>query len=117
MKSLKFLFILIFVFANISLAQKTIVSDSAKSFLGQEVIVKGVVTQVSISKSGTVYFNIDGRYPDNKISGVIFKKDVEKFGDLKYWEGKLIGIQGKIEEYKGSLEIILKTQGQLKFYN
>ena len=117
MKSLKLFFLFIFFIVNISFAQKTIVSDSAKSFLGQEVIVKGMVTQVSISKSGTVYFNIDGRYPENKISGVIYKKDVEKFGDLKYWEGKFIGIHGKIEEYKGSLEIILKNQGQLKFYD
>jgi DNA/RNA endonuclease YhcR with UshA esterase domain len=96
-------------------AQKTISSDSVKNYIGQEVIVKGEITQVTVTKSGLVFFNIDGKYPNNKFTAVIFKKDVEKFGELKYWEGKIVTMKGMIEEYKGSLEMKLKNQGQLTF--
>ena len=116
MKHLKLFVLVLFFLPAILSAQKTINSDSVKSYIGQEVIVVGAITQVSITKSGTVFFNIDGKYPNNKMTAVIFKKDIEKFGDLKYWEGKSVGIKGKIEEYKGNPEIILKNQGQLSFF-
>ena len=67
-----------------------------------------MVTQVSLSNGGNVFFNMDSKYLNNKFTAVIFKRDLERFCDLKAWEGKTIEIQGKIEEYKGQLEINLQ---------
>jgi len=116
MKNFETILLFLILMPVILCAQKTISSDSVKNYIGQEVILKGEITQVSVTKSGLVFFNIDGKYPNNKFTAVIFKKDVEKFGELKYWEGKKVAIKGMIEEYKGSIEMKLKNQGQLSFY-
>lgn len=111
LKNIVFILILIPVFV---FAQKSISTDSVKSYVGKDVTVKGVVTQVTISKGGNVFFNMDGKYPNNKFTAVIFKKDLERFGDVKSWEGKTVEVTGKIEDYKGQLEIIIKEPGQIK---
>jgi exonuclease VII large subunit len=116
MKKLCITFLFVFILPIIYSAQTVISSDSVKNYIGKEVVVKGEITQVTVTKSGLVFFNIDGKYPNNKFTGVIFKKDVEKFGDIKSWEGKKVSMKGTIEEYKGSIEMKLKNQGQLSFY-
>ncbi len=103
-----------FLFTVLAFAQSSTYQDSLRVYLDKVVIVKGVVTQVSTPKSGVVYLNMDGKYPDNKLTAVILKRDTENFSDVKSFDGKKVEITGKLQEYKGRLEIILKTPEQIK---
>lgn len=83
---------------------------------------KGKVHQVYISRKGTIFLNIDGRYPDNPFSAVIFNTDSRKFKDIKSLEGKTVIITGLIYTYLGKFakrslsgpEIIIKDPNQIK---
>ena len=111
LKKITFCFFLLTIF---TFAQGTASQDSLSSYLNKVVIVKGVVTQISTPKSGVIYLNLDGKYPDNKLTAVILKRDAENFSDVKLYEGKKVEITGKLQEYKGRLEIVLKTPEQIK---
>jgi hypothetical protein len=93
---------------------KVIKSDSVKAYVGKEVTIKGVVTEVMVMKSGLAYLNIDGKYPDNKFTALVFKRDAEPFGDLKVWEKKKVEITGKIDDYKGKPQMVLSKPDQIK---
>lgn len=97
-----------------SYAQHVIKSDSVKAYVGKEVTVKGVVSEITVTKSGLTYLNIDGKYPDNKFTALVFKRDAEPFGDLKAWEKKKIEITGKIDDYKGKPQMVLLKPDQIK---
>jgi DNA/RNA endonuclease YhcR with UshA esterase domain len=97
-----------------SYAQKVIKTDSVKAYVGKEVTVKGTVSEITVTKSGLTYLNIDGKFPDNKFTALVFKRDAEPFGDLKVWEKKKIEITGKIEDYKGKPQIVLTKPDQIK---
>jgi DNA/RNA endonuclease YhcR with UshA esterase domain len=45
---------------------------------------------------------------------IIFARATNQFGDLKKLEGKQVEVQGKIEDYKDKLQIILNSTNQLK---
>lgn len=95
-------------------AVKIIKTDSVKAYVGKEVIVKGTVSEVTILKSGLTYLNIDGKFPDNKFTALVFKRDAEPFGDLKVWEKKKVELTGKIDDYKGKAQMILTKPDQIK---
>jgi micrococcal nuclease len=107
-------FILFTILVANSYAQKVIKTDSVKAYVGKEVTVKGTVTEVIILKSGLVYLNIDGIFPDNKFTALVFKRDAEPFGDLKVWEKKKVEVNGKIADYQGKPQIVLTKPEQIK---
>lgn len=112
---IKFFFIFI-AFSAVQLlkAQEVITSDNAKDFVGKVVTVKGEVSQVTTTKSNTTFINIDGKYPDNKFTLVIFKDDASRFPEVNTWEGKTIEVSGKVELYRDRPQIILKELKQIK---
>jgi len=95
-------------------AQEKYTAADAANHYEEEVIVTGVLTQVNTPKNGMIYLNLDGKFPENIFTGVIFKKNAELFTNLKELEGKRIEIFGKVEEYKGKPQIVLKEPGQIK---
>jgi DNA/RNA endonuclease YhcR with UshA esterase domain len=95
-------------------AQEKYTTSEAVNHYQEEAIITGILTQVSTPRSGMIYLNLDGKFPDNIFTGVIFKKNSELFTNLKELEGKKIEILGKVEEYKGKPQIILKEPSQLK---
>lgn len=109
----RILFAIIFL-SNFSLAQKKITSDKAIDHIGENCIVKGVVKQVFISKKGTIFLNLDDYFPDNNFSGVIFKSDAGKFRNIKSYENKVVEIKGKIKEYQGKTEIVIKSEEHIR---
>ena len=76
--------------------------------------VKGTVYEVYISRKGTIFLDIDGNYPNNPFSGVIFNSYAPNFTNVKKYEGKEVVISGKIKKYKGKAEIIITTPKQIK---
>lgn len=86
----------------------------AKQHVGEYASVVGVVEQVSSSRSGTQFLNLDGKFPHAPFTVVVFGSDAEKVGDLAQYEGKRVTVTGKITMYHGGPEIVVKKPGELK---
>jgi len=104
----------ILLLASNSFAQKIYTVDDAKNHIGDTAIVKGEVSQLSVTKGGQVYFNMGGKYPNNKFSAVILKANVSKFDNVKDYEGKIVEIKGEIKLYNSKPEIVLEKKDQIK---
>jgi len=85
--------------------------------LDKEVSVEGLVTDVSKSRSGGTYFLelMDGT---GKIKLIIFESEafeIQKTGiNIKNFNNRRIRVMGRVTEYHGSLEVILKDSSSLK---
>ncbi len=99
-----------------TLPQNRIKTSEAKNYIGKYEIVVGFANQVYHSRGGTCFIDMDGDYPNNVFTAVIFKSDLKKFKDIDEYEDKEIEIIGRIKEYRGKPEIILKNQRQIKMF-
>ena len=97
-------------------SSKKISACSAKKHIGETVFVEGRVASVFRSKKNNVFLNFEKPYPYQCFAAVIFSSDLAKFPqDIeKLFEGKRVKIFGKIEQYKGKPEIILKSPNQIE---
>jgi DNA/RNA endonuclease YhcR with UshA esterase domain len=93
---------------------QTITAADAKAHVGQTVTVEGTVGNISDGRTGTIFIDVGGRYPDNSFAAVIFAADRSKFPDLKAFDGKIVDITGAVSLYRGKPEIILKSADQMK---
>jgi len=87
---------------------------NAGNYINKEKIIKGLVVGVYKSGSNTIFLNFEKPYPNQCFTGVIFKDYIKEFQDYEDYEGKRVRIKGKIEEYKGKPEIILKKRKQIE---
>ena len=85
----------------------------AKDFIGEEVTVRGKVARVAKPKE-TIFINFNKDWQNDPFTVVIFKDDVNKFPAIYDIEGKMIYVSGKVQEFRGKAEIILKDPSQLK---
>jgi DNA/RNA endonuclease YhcR with UshA esterase domain len=92
---------------------KKIKPAEAKNYIGKVVAVAGVLTELH-KTDNIIYLNIDGKYPDNVFSAVIFSDDFDEFKNIDSFEGKTVEITGIVKEYNNKAEIILNTGTQLK---
>ncbi len=114
MKKINLRFFII-VISSISLfSQKKIEPVFAKNHVGDAVIVTGTVDQVYKSRTGTFFLNM-GKPPFYDFTAVLFASDTNKFGDLNSFSGEIVEISGVIQLYKGTPQIILRNDNQLKF--
>ena len=95
-------------------AQEKISAKDAGNYIGKTVTVVDTVNQVYKSKKGDYFLDIGGDYPDNDFTGVIFSSDASKFSDIDSYERKVVEITGKVKEYQGKVEIIVKEKKQIK---
>ncbi|HUE10468.1 MAG TPA: OB-fold nucleic acid binding domain-containing protein [Steroidobacteraceae bacterium] len=103
------------VLTAIPAVAETIQPSDAPQHLGQTVTVEGTVSEVHTdARSGITFINMGGRYPDQAFTGVIFADDAGKFPNLDSLTGKVVGITGRVQSYKGRLEIIITDPAQLK---
>lgn len=91
----------------------------AKDFIGKETCVCGKVVStkfVDNGKSNPTYINLDKKYPDQVFTVMIFGQDRTNFSykPEEFLQGKTICIKGKVEEYKGSPQIIANKEKQLE---
>lgn len=89
---------------------------NAGNHLGKEVMVEGRVIDAYRSKTNTIFLNFEKPYPNHCFVGVIFSSDQYKFvqSPEDYYLNKTIRLKGKVEEYQGKPEIILKDPGQIE---
>jgi DNA/RNA endonuclease YhcR with UshA esterase domain len=85
----------------------------------EDVVVKGVVHEVFIPRSGSIAILNFGK--DNKkcFKAVVFKSDFEKWdggaeGIKKKYQGKTVTVEGKVSLYQGLPQIAVKTPSQFK---
>lgn len=88
--------------------------DQAKSLEGKPGCVTGKVVKVSHSQSGNLYLDFCTNYRECAFTVYVPRSDAEKLGDLKPLEGQQVEIYGKVQDYNGRAEIILKDKRQLE---
>jgi len=95
---------------------KVIGACQAGNYYEKEVIVEGKVVDTYRSKKNNVFLNFGKPYPNQCFSVVIFSSDLYKFVENpeKYYDQKTLRIKGKIQEYQGKPEIILKDPSQIE---
>jgi len=95
---------------------KVVEACSADEHYGQEVIVEGWVADGYRSKTNTVFLNFERAYPNQCFTAVIFSSDQYRFiqNPEEYYAGQMVRVKGKVKEYKGKPEIILKKAEQIE---
>ncbi len=92
---------------------KKIGTAEAEKHYQETCIVTGKVAQVTIREK-LVYLNLDKPFPETPFAGIIFARATNQFGDLSKLKGKNVEIKGRVEDYKGKVQIILTSTNQLK---
>jgi len=95
-------------------AQGVISWKDAANYYGQYKTVEGTI--VTTYNSGKACFlNYHTNWKKN-FTAVIFRSDYNKFPENpeEYYDGKKVRIYGKIKQYQGKPEIILKSPSQIE---
>jgi nuclease S1 len=95
-------------------ASAVITPTAASAYVGQRVTVRGVVSDVHTTRSGTTFIDMGGRYPDNTFTAVIFAEDAARFSGTAELGGRTLEITGAVRLYRGKPEIILRSPEQLE---
>lgn len=93
-------------------------TSQAKYFIGTECTICGkiVSTKYNINgKSNPTYISFDKKYPDTPFYILILEKDRKNFSyePEKLLYGKDICVKGKVNEYKGTPNIIVNDENQI----
>ena len=105
---------LILFFMIISLSFASIKTTQAKNYIGQQEEVCGKVDGIYHHRNGHIFLNIDGKYPNQKMSVIIWKNYVNNFNGIHFLN-KIICVKGIIKEYKNKPEMFLENKSQLRF--
>ena len=103
--------------ANYIMPQEVKIKDINRGMLDKEVLVEGLVTDVSQSRNGGTFFLelMDGT---GKIKLIVFESaafEIQKTDiSILSFNKRRIRVVGRVTEYKGSLEVILKDSSSLK---
>ena len=91
----------------------TIGTAQAAKWIGKQVVVTGVVAQVSFRPS-LVLLNFDKAYPSNLFTAIIRNKNTNEFENLPALRGKAVSVKGRVRDYNGKPEMELTGKSQLK---
>jgi len=87
--------------------------QDAKTLEGKPGCVTGKVLKVAQSQTGNWYLDFCQNYRECPFTVYVPRGDAQKVGDLRPLEGQQVEIYGKIQQYNGRSEIILKDKRQL----
>jgi DNA/RNA endonuclease YhcR with UshA esterase domain len=112
MKNMLFILLLI----SFGCTAQTITPLQAKDYVGKSVTVCGKVDGTYTSKSGNIFINLGGNYPNQSFAVVIFSENAGLFDDdpASTYRGKSICGTGMVRLYKGKPEIIVSDPSQIK---
>lgn len=88
--------------------------QDAKKVEGKPACITGKVLKVAQSQSGNWYLDFCENYRDCPFTVYVPRSDAERIGNLKPLEGQQVEIYGKVQQYNGRSEIILKDKRQLE---
>ena len=86
----------------------------AKNHIGEDIEVCGIVDGIYHHRNGHIFLNLDGKYPNQKMSVIIWKDYVNNFKNIHFLN-KIICVKGIIKEYKNKPEMFLEEKNQLRF--
>jgi hypothetical protein len=90
----------------------TIGAAQAAKWIGKQVVVTGVVSQVSF-RPGLVFLNFGQAYPSNVFTAIIRTRNTNGFENLPALCGKTVSVKGQIKDYRGKPEMELTGKSQL----
>lgn len=90
-----------------------ILAGEAAGHIGETATVEGLATEVKVSRGGTTFVDIDGAYPSQTFTAVVFESDAAAVGDLSSLQGRTVDVTGTIRLYRGKPEIIVKSRSQI----
>lgn len=90
---------------------RTPAAEAAK-VVGKDAVVAGTLTQLT-KREKLWYLNVDGNYPTNAFTAVVFAKNFGVFTNLDAMVGKKIEITGKVAEFQGKPQIVLERASQV----
>lgn len=89
--------------------------SEAVQYVGKYVEVRGFVVSVTTSPLGTAFINFGRDYPNQTFAGFIAAgSKLANDQRIATLPGKIIGITGRIELYKGKPEIKVMSTDQIK---
>jgi hypothetical protein len=101
-------------FRAVAFAEDCISFEKAHEHVGKTKCVRGMVLKVTVTYSGSHFLDFCEDYKTCPFTVVVFRRNLPDVGDVRVLEGKEIEINGKIKNYQGRAEIILKDQAQLR---
>lgn len=87
-------------------------ASQAATKVGKDAVVSGLLTQLT-KREKLWYLNMDGNYPTNAFTAVVFAKNFNVFTNLDAMVGKKIEITGRVAEFQGKPQIVLERASQL----
>jgi len=87
--------------------------EQTKNKTGSRACVSGKVLKV-VAARGAHFLDFCDDYSQCPFTVVVFDRDLRDVGDIRQLEGKPIEIHGKIVQYEGKSEIVLRDSAQLK---
>ncbi len=85
----------------------------ARHYIGKSLCISGTIFHVKDGRNGVTFLDFCDDYEVCPFTVVVFAGDLRKVGDVRQLKGRAVQIQGRIEEYDGRAEIILKNPQQL----
>jgi DNA/RNA endonuclease YhcR with UshA esterase domain len=86
--------------------------EKAKDFIGQEVCVVGTVHRIGFSDTGTAFITFCEDYKNCPFTAVVFARDMDKAGNLQMFEGRDLEVTGRVRDFHGTAEIVVKKRAQ-----
>lgn len=106
------------LFSNILFSQTQIPIDSLSDYIGHHVKVCDKVYGTFVTKGDkpVTYLNLGADFPNNKLTIVIFQKDLPKFPftPSDHYKGINVCVTGEIGTYKEKLQIIVNKPEQVE---
>ncbi len=103
---------IILIFLSFAVAFAAYSTTEVKKHIGEYAEVCGKVSGVYYHRNGHIFLDLDGNYPHQKMTVVIWKEYVDNFESM-HFKNRHICVQGRIRLYKGKPEIFLKSRSQL----
>src|ERR1035441_3780800 len=93
--------------------QNCLTIAEAHKHVGKTNCVSGTVLRVEEGNNGVTFLDFCLDYRSCPFTVVVFRGDLNKVGDVRQLQGRVVAIKGRIEEYDERAEIILRRAQQL----
>jgi len=90
--------------------------EEAYRHVGETITIEGPVVSVPDEPKGKrTFIDIGEEWPSkNRISCLIWEDHLAEFGSIEQYDGKTVHVSGKIEEYNGVIQIVLRDKKQME---
>lgn len=105
--------ILILWLPALAVCGEVIDAKSAAARIGDKVVIEGIIHEIVIRESGTVFLNFGAAYPDEALAAVVMKDTRPRFPGIESWQGKKVRVEGIVSDHDGRPRIILRERGQI----